>query len=481
LQREWFGYGHFDVPVRYGYVAVPGWWDAPVVQKTLDAFLGLGVGYGVVLLLLWRTAVVRWWMLLPLAAGTLAALWFAVGTYPMGALDFFNYLAELKLAFHWHQNPYLTTLAPYTSLDDPFVRRAFMTDVRLFYGPAWLLTSWLPGALVGWDAIVEAMRAYKLFNALLLLATAIGIAAVQATWPARLATALLFLANPLVILEGVANGHNDVLMTAYLIAACVALKQRSPLAGPLLALSALVKAYCVALLPIFIVVTLKDRWGWRRIVLTVGLTLATVVPVVAPYWADGELVDGFQDGLRASQEMDHVSLLSLAQQWVQNERADAEEAVFPARADAWRMEASFEVVPEETQERLRLLFGAVLVLGSLLIAETVRRGRPWERGAAEVMLLVLLCATNLYGWYLIPVIALVLLRRDRLPWCYVGVATLLGLVYYPVFVWVHFEREGIYLHRHLILSLFLTVPILAYLAATIGETLWHRHRRNAVR
>ena len=40
----------------------------------------------------------------------------AVGSaliYPVGALDVFNYMIELKLAFHYDQNPYLVTFQNY--------------------------------------------------------------------------------------------------------------------------------------------------------------------------------------------------------------------------------------------------------------------------------------------------------------------------------------------------------------------------------
>src|SRR5690606_22965285 len=140
--------------------------------------------------------------------------------------------------------------------------------------------------------------------------------------------AALFAANPLVLFEGVANGHNDVLLTVFVVGAMLALERRSPLAGPLLALSALVKLYTVALAPIFIVVALRRRWSWRRIAVTLALTAATVAATCAPFWGDGELVDGLRAGLEESQEMDHVSLLSLARQYEQHriaeERPDTE-------------------------------------------------------------------------------------------------------------------------------------------------------------
>ena len=192
---------------------------------------------------------------------------------------------------------------------------------------------------------MRTLVALKVFNLLLIGVTAGAVAWYQRDGRQRWLAAFLFAANPLVLFEGIGNGHNDVLLTVFVVTAMLALQRKSPMAGPLLALSALVKLYTVALAPIFIVVAIRQGWGWKRIGLTVVLTAVAVASTCAPWWGDGKLVDGLQAGLEESQEMDHVSPLSLARQYAQEEEA-------AQRLDTTfaLSRPSFEIVPQDIQD-----------------------------------------------------------------------------------------------------------------------------------
>src|SRR5215216_4503647 len=72
---------------------------------------------------------------------------------------------------------------------------------------------------------------------------------------------------------------NDVLMTLFLVAALVAFHRESIIAGPMFALSALVKLFTIVLAPLLLAVMLRDRWGWRRLAL--GGCLAVLVVVIS--------------------------------------------------------------------------------------------------------------------------------------------------------------------------------------------------------
>lgn len=456
-------HGHYGLfanrnNTHFAFEKVPGGWDSQIIRQTAGIFVLLGLIYLVAFWLIRTTPVLSNLTKVLIAAMIVGPAIVNVLLYPVGALDVFNYMTELKLTFFYDQNPYLVTFEAYRS--DSFALPAFLVNVPLFYGPVWLLLSWLPAVVVGWDSFIDLLVALKIFNALLILATGL-IAARFADEPRRRWTiALLILANPLVLFEGIGNVHNDVMMTAFLIAALLALKRKSVFAGPLLVLATLVKFYPLALAPLFLVRVFADRWGWRKTAISAALSLVTLAAVVAPYWNDGDMVDGLRDGIEQSQQMDHVSIFSLAQQYEQQRIADRQ-----FDSDYWKQFASADVVPKSTHDRLRNGFTALFLVLSVGIALSTLRGRAMELAAAETLLIFLLLETNLYPWYLIPVFAVLAVTRDRLAMIYLFIATVLGMFYYPMYVYGHFSSGWERFHVHLFLACFLTLPILLFLGA----------------
>jgi hypothetical protein len=403
-------------------------------------------------------------MKLGVAAAVLGPGAINVLLYPVGALDVFNYLVEIKLTYHYDVNPYLETFKAYRR--DSFALPAFLIDTRLFYGPVWLLVSWLPGVVVGYDDVIHSLVAMKVLNAVLLGLTGLTIFRYHGEDERRRWLAVYaFLANPLILFEGLANAHNDVMMTCFLVGALVALRARSGLAGALLAASALVKFFTAALAPLFVAIVLLRRWSWRRIGLAVGLTGAIVVLACSPFWAGGEMVTGLRKGTSASQEMDHVSVYSLAQQYERQRETEDQRsnAAFGKRL------IGAGKLSSDAKERLQRVFGGVFAVVALVLLLGVKRGRPLEAAAVDTLMLFSLLLTNLYPWYLIPVFAVLALRRDALGTWYVLIATGLGLAYYPMYVWAHFNSDWEKLNVHLFLALFLTAPMLFYLVAEAGR------------
>ena len=134
-----------------------------------------------------------------------------------GAALFSTKAIFIKLAYSYERNPYLTTFFAYRH--DPFALPAFLINVPLFYGPVWLLASALPVAIAGFASVVGLLLVMKLCNFFLLAATGFAIYQSPADSRDGVLAAYLFLANPLVVFEGIANAHNDVLMTALIMAA----------------------------------------------------------------------------------------------------------------------------------------------------------------------------------------------------------------------------------------------------------------------
>jgi len=464
---RWYGLFENKNNTHFAFEKIPGQFDSPTLRWTLALFVLISALYAAgYVIIRWAPRISRK-IKLGVAVAVLGPAAINVALYPVGALDVFNYMIEIKLAYHYHVNPYLETFKAFRS--DSYALPAFLVDTRLFYGPVWLLVSWLPGAVVGYTDFFHTLLAMKLLNALLLALTGLTIFRAHRDDERRRWLALYaFLANPVVLFEGLANAHNDVMMTCFLIGALVALRGRSGLAGALLAASALVKFFTAALAPLFVAVALLHRWSPRRIAFSLAWTSAIVVVACAPFWSGGQMVDGLRKGTATSQQMDHVSVYSLAQQYERRQEALRLTRAQQNTSFTRNFLATYKL-SSDAKARLQRIFGGAFVVLALLLLLGVKRGRPLEAAAIDTLILFSLLLTNLYPWYLIPVFALLALRRDALGTAYLFVATGLGLAYYPMYVWAHFNSGWEKFHVHLFLSLFLTVPMLVYLLAEAGR------------
>ncbi|CAA9535132.1 MAG: hypothetical protein AVDCRST_MAG73-1314 [uncultured Thermomicrobiales bacterium] len=459
--HRWYGLPEHADHTHFAFEKVPGGFRSSILQNTLWLFAAVSALYAVGFAVLARAGrLSRWAKLGALGAMVgpgLVNLWL----YPVGALDVFNYMIELKLAFHFDENPYLTTFAAYRA--DPFALPAFLVDVKLFYGPAWLLATGIPALVAGFDDVLRLLLAIKAFNLLLLGAIAALIFRAQRDQRRGWLAAYALVANPLVLFEGVANAHNDVLMTLFLVAAVIAARDGRWLTGPALAAGALVKFFVLPLAPLLAVAHLRTRGGRRALLpATLGGAIV-VVGLVAPFWAGGAMWDGLKEGTTESQAMNHVSPFSLTQQLWRQERAQAvpEGSAFRQMEQRWEWERPF---PEDDLALLRQRFGIAFAAVVALLALAVWRGFALERALVVAYLAFALLLTNLYAWYLIPAFALLALRLDRLGAAFMWIQTGLGLAYYPVYVWARYQSGYDELEIHLFLARFLTVPIVVYLA-----------------
>jgi hypothetical protein len=95
--------------------------------------------------------------------------------------------------------------------------------------------------------------------------------------------------NPLALLEGVANAHNDILMVFFLLLAIYfAVSGRHWLVIPALTLSVLTKFITVMVFPFFLLYLVRQESSWQRRLLVVAGNLALAiglgVVLMAPVW-----------------------------------------------------------------------------------------------------------------------------------------------------------------------------------------------------
>jgi hypothetical protein len=96
--------------------------------------------------------------------------------------------------------------------------------------------------------------------------------------------------NPLVLLHGISNGHNDVLVGLGLVVALVAAVERLWWAVlPALAVAALIKYATLPLFPLAAVFLVR-RHGWARTAVSAGLAVGLIALSSWPYLAEGSAV-----------------------------------------------------------------------------------------------------------------------------------------------------------------------------------------------
>jgi hypothetical protein len=207
-----------------------------------------------------------------------------VGLYPITALDVALYVVRARLWAFYGGSPMLAVPADFPQ--DPYIGLAGEYDREVSpYGPAWELIAQVPIRL-GLFEIGSGILAMKVISLLAYIGMAVLIG-----WYARQdspkykvsgLTAMTFFAiNPLVLMEAIGNGHNDMVMLALMTLGLV-LWQRDQWRWATLALTlaTLIKITGLILMPLFGIAVLVAAPNWRARVLR-GLTMAAIFLVTA--------------------------------------------------------------------------------------------------------------------------------------------------------------------------------------------------------
>ena len=215
-----------------------------------------------------------------------------VATYPWGAADIYDYVIGGRIISQHQENPFITRGIDLPS--EPWLAYAPWSDTTTAYGPLW---AWLAAGATRLSGhhLLANIRSFK---ALAFVAYWSVIALVALIWHRRdqrqVTEAVLHFAwNPLVLLETLANGHNDALMIALLLLS-LALLLRSRSAGAMvsLAASAMVKFVSGALLPLLLASVWKRGRGQRgryaRLALGLVAFAAPIALLAMPFWHEGD-------------------------------------------------------------------------------------------------------------------------------------------------------------------------------------------------
>lgn len=175
-----------------------------------------------------------------------------VFSYPaMLSYDIFNYIATSKVSFFYHENPYI--VMPIEFIGDPLLAFTHAANKIALYGPVWVILTGIP-YLFGFENFIATLFSFKFFIVIFYLLTVFLI------WKISKSTVsvILFSLNPLVVIETLISGHNDIVMMFLTLLSFFLLTKKRISLGVLLFISAIfIKYSTVLLVPVFLYVI----WG----------------------------------------------------------------------------------------------------------------------------------------------------------------------------------------------------------------------------
>jgi hypothetical protein len=212
-----------------------------------------------------------------------------VAAGPLATRDVYHYLAEGRIWGVFGLNPYL--FAPAQMPRDAVFTAAYSWGgVPSRYGPLHLFLMAAIAKLTG-GSVVAGVLAVKLASVLFLLAALVAVrSAAERLEPGTGDLAVVYLGwNPLVLFDGVANVHNDLLLAALAaVALALALRREWRWAWLALAASILLKWVTVAMAPLFAVYfwrTELEPAARRRGLAGVGIAVLITLVLYAPLYA----------------------------------------------------------------------------------------------------------------------------------------------------------------------------------------------------
>lgn len=380
--------------------------------------------------------------------------------YPVNAIDLFIYAVRSRLFTEYGANP-LTAL-PRDFAHDPYMGFASQewADNVSPYGPLWNLIA-APVTLIGGDRIEVALAGFKVLAGLAgLLGAWLIVRTVAVVRPRDAAAAgIIFLWNPLVLWEGVGNGHNDLVMMVPVLASIWAwTRGRDALVIPLLVTAATIKYVPAIAIPLAAIAVLRRAPSWRARLRISALSLvgsALVVAVAAfPFYdpaAVRESIEG-QSGFFLTSP--HSMVLGLLQ-----ERYGADDIKW------WATRVGYGIL-------------AATVLWQA--ARILRRPGQLSFAMFEAMFAYLLVASSTFrGWYLIWLVGLAGLVPAIWPTARVIAWSAGAMSVYGLFIWVWHWWGADYLTIQNVAVPMIFGPAVLVTALQIGAALWRRLSHHA--
>lgn len=172
-------------------------------------------------------------------------------SYPFLSHDFLKYMFDAKILTQYHLNPYLTR--PVDLADDSWLRFMQWVEQPFRYGPIFLFIIIIPSFLSTGKFLLSFLFFKTSFILFYLLAVYL-LQKMNKRW------AIIFATHPLILIDGLVNGHNDLIGVSLFITGIYLLKKRRIVSRLVLLASVGIKYLT---LPV-IFVSLKDRFKMNK-------------------------------------------------------------------------------------------------------------------------------------------------------------------------------------------------------------------------
>ncbi|MDO8623721.1 MAG: hypothetical protein Q7R52_05745 [archaeon] len=211
-------------------------------------------------------------------------------SYPaMLSYDIFNYIATSKVLFFYHENPYI--VMPIEFAGDPLLAFTHAANKIALYGPTWISLTGIPYFL-GFGNFIINLFSFKLLVGSFYLATTFLMWKISK----NIVSVILFAFNPLIVVETLMSGHNDIVMISLLLLSFFTLMRKKIIFVLLFfSLSIFVKYTTILLIPIFVYlfwkILKKENINWKSvfyfscILMFLGFLLSPIREEIYPWYA----------------------------------------------------------------------------------------------------------------------------------------------------------------------------------------------------
>lgn len=203
-------------------------------------------------------------------------------SYPAFSNDIYNYIFTAKTVLIYHKNPYVVLPQEFTGIE-PLLSVMRWVHLPSAYTPLWIGVSLVP-YILGFGVFLITLWNMKLMLFFLYLVSVKCIEYIVASCDRRRVgfAMVLFALNPLVLVETLVSGHNDIAMVALVLVSLVFyMQRRTLLSWMFLSLSVAMKMMTGAIIPVYLVASrLRVRLEQERFRMALLLSMLAGIGVV---------------------------------------------------------------------------------------------------------------------------------------------------------------------------------------------------------